>query len=84
MCGLFACVAACVIAFALRPLSLRLALRAFFAFCVTCFLRCGKSRKGKRGATRGKQPWVFSPRVIRADECGRSTHDPRFPSGVLK
>ena len=27
--------------------------------------------EGKRGATRGKRPWVFSPRVIRADECGR-------------
>ena len=43
----------------------------------------GTSREGKRGATRGKRPWVFSPRAFRADECGRSTHDPRFPSSFL-
>ena len=60
-------------------------LRVFVVACVfalscAAFCLCGKSRKGKRGATRGKRPWVFSPRAFRADECGRSTHDPRFLS----
>ena len=51
------------------------------AFCVA-FLRvfCVKVFEGKRGAKRGKRPWVFSPLAIRADECGRSAHNSRFPS----
>ena len=28
--------------------------------------------KGKRGATRGKQPLVFPPRAFRANECDRT------------
>ncbi len=81
-CGLFACVAACV----LRCGLCRCVLRVFVVACVfalscAAFCLCGTSRKGKRGATRGKRPWGFPPRAFRADKCGRSTHDPRFPSG---
>ena len=57
----------CGLRFALRYLS-----RRFSCFCrCAAFCLCGTSRKGKRGATRGKRPWVFSPRAFRADECGR-------------
>ena len=81
-CGLFACVASCVLrcglcrcvialrAFFLRFVFLRPAVIACVAYCAAYAFR-GTSRKGKRGATRGKRPWVFSPRAFRADECGR-------------
>ena len=64
-------------------------LRVFVVACVfalscAAFCLCGTSREGKRGATRGKRPWVFSPRAFRADKCGRSTHDPRFPRSFLE
>ncbi|MBR2979893.1 MAG: hypothetical protein IKC51_08175, partial [Myxococcaceae bacterium] len=45
----------------LRLLSQRIALRAFFA-----------GFEGKRGATRGKRPWVFSPRAFRAEALDRT------------
>ena len=51
--------------------------------CVAFFLRVLKE-KGERQVRKimpGKRPWGFSPRAFRADECGRSTRDPRFPSG---
>ena len=62
---------------------LRPAVIACAAFCVAFFLQVLKE-KGERQVRKimpGKRPWVFSSRVIRADECGRSTRDPRFPSG---
>ena len=72
---------------ALRPAFLR-ALRFFFAFCAAVFVAayafCGKSREGKRGATRGKRPWVFSPRAFRADECGRMHSRSALPEKFLE
>ena len=45
-------------------------MKCVFFFCVALrFVFAGF--EGKRGATRGKRPWVFSPRAFRADECGR-------------
>ena len=60
--------------------ALRFVLRPAVIACAAFFFA---GFEGKRGATRGKRPWVFSPRAFRADECGRSTHDPRFPRSVL-
>ena len=83
----------------LRLLSLRIALRPAFLRALHFVLRpaviarvsycaayafCGTSRKGKRGATRGKRPWVFSPRVIRADECGRMYSRSALPEKFLE
>ena len=72
MCGLLACVAACVLCCGLCRCVLRVFVVAcVFALSCAAFCLCGTSREGKRGATRGKRPWVFSPRAFRADECGR-------------
>ena len=61
---------------------LRPAVIARVAYCAAYAFR-GTSRKGKRGATRGKRPWGFSPRVIRAEECGRTHSRSALPEQFL-
>ena len=64
--------------FVLRP-----AVIACVAYCAAYAFR-GTSREGKRGATRGKRPWVFSPRAFRADECGRMHSRSALPEKFLE
>ena len=73
----------------LRLLSLRFAcfcrcvrfLRPAFLRALRCLL---SGFEGKRGATRGKRPWVFSPRAFRADECGRMHSRSALPEKFLE
>ena len=65
----------------------RCALRVFVVACVfacAAFCLCGTTAEGKRGATRGKRPWVFSPRAFRADECGRMHSRSALPEKSLE
>ena len=65
---------------------------AFYALFRCGLCRCIRARcvlrsagfKGKRGATRGKRPWVFSPRVIRADAFGRMHLRSALPEQFLE
>ena len=83
----------------MRLLSLRIALRPAFlralhfvfhpavisrvSYCAA-YAFCGTSRKGKRGATRGKRPWGFPPRAFRAEECGRMHSRSALPEKFLE
>ena len=77
--------------FVLRSLSLRIALRAFFAFCGDCvrcvfltsFVVAGRLRKEK-GEPRGENDHGSFPLVLLGQRrLAGCTHDPRFPRSFL-